>query len=234
MLKKRSGKKANAPGLEDLSRKAYHAIRKMLYHKELVPGQKIVYRGLTEKLDMSPTPIIQALKCLEFQGFVLRKPNCGYHIAPCSLEELEELFEMRELLEPSLIPAVAEQLNEDGLNLLKSALEAHRSASGTRSTERLFRNRDFHLTLASLSKKPNRIRILQNIFDLLFLKYGGNYLPVASLTSFDHEHHEIFDCVAAKKVKEAQKLLSAHTANVRERVISGYKQMIEDKNSLEF
>ncbi|OQX24259.1 MAG: hypothetical protein BWK80_21685 [Desulfobacteraceae bacterium IS3] len=59
-------------------------------------------------------------------------------------------------------------------------------------------------------------------------------LNIVSLTSFDREHHEIFDCVAAKKVKEAQKLLSEHTINVRKQVISGYKQMIEDKESLDF
>lgn len=189
------------------------------YHKELVPGQKIVYRELTEKLDMSPTPIIHALKLLEFKWLALRKPNCGYHIAPCSLEELEELFEMRELLEPSLIPAIAEHLDEEGLKLLKSAPEAHHSVAKTYSTERLFRNREFHLTLASLSRKPNRIRILQSIFDLLFLNYGDNYLPMNSLASFDHEHRKIFDCVAAKKVKEAQKLLSAHTVNIKKQVL---------------
>ena len=92
--------------LEDMSHKAFNDIRRMLYHKELVPGQKIVYRELKEKLSMSPTPIIQALKWLEIQGFAYHSPNRGYYIAPCSLEELEELFDIRQLLEPSLVPAV--------------------------------------------------------------------------------------------------------------------------------
>ncbi|QTA89607.1 GntR family transcriptional regulator [Desulfonema magnum] len=233
-MKQRSDKKARA-GLEDMSHKAYHAIRKMLYHKELVPGQKIVYRELTERLDMSPTPVIQALSWLEFQGLAFRKPNCGYYITPCSLEELEELFEIRELLEPSLIPAVIENLDEEGLEELKSALEAHRSAAkNVYSKERLFRNREFHLTLASLSKKHNRIRILQNIFDVLFLKYGGSYLSFSSLNAFNREHQKIYDCVAAKKIKEARKLLSKHTANVKEQIVSSYKQMIEEKHNLEF
>jgi len=90
---------------EDSSQIAYQGIRHMLYTKELVPGQKIAYRDLAEKLQLSPTPIIQALKWLELQGFVTHEANRGYYMAPFSLEEIEELYELRELVEPSLIPA---------------------------------------------------------------------------------------------------------------------------------
>ncbi len=216
--------------LEDMSHKAFNDIRRMLYHKELVPGQKIVYRELTEKLSMSPTPIIQALKWLEIQGLAYRKPNRGYYIAPCALEELEELFDIRELLEPALVPAAVENLDEDGLKDLKSSLEACRSAQNNiYMQERVFRNTEFHLTLASFSKKRNQIRILENIFDLLFLKYGGNYLPLSSLKSVNREHKMIFEYVKERKPKEAQKLLSKHTINVREQVVASYRRMLEER-----
>jgi DNA-binding GntR family transcriptional regulator len=231
-MNKGKGKKG---ALEDMSHKAFNDIRRMLYHKELVPGQKIVYRELKEKLSMSPTPIIQALKWLEIQGLAHRKPNSGYYIAPCTLEELEELFDLRQLLEPSLVPAAVENLDEDGLKELELSLEAYRSVeNNTYVKERLFRNREFHLTLASLSKKRNQIRILENIFDLLLLKYGGNYLPIPSLKSVNKEHKKIFEYVAARKPKEARKLLSKHTANVREQVVTSYRRMLEEKERPEF
>ncbi len=78
---------------EDSSQIAYQGIRHMLYTKELVPGQKIAYRDLAEKLQLSPTPIIQALKWLELQGFVTHEANRGYYMAPFSLEEIEELYD---------------------------------------------------------------------------------------------------------------------------------------------
>ena len=52
------------------TRKAYLGIRNMLFHSEIVPGQKISYRDLAERLGMSQTPVIQALKWLEFQQLV--------------------------------------------------------------------------------------------------------------------------------------------------------------------
>ena len=151
---------------EDSSQVAYHGIRRMLYAKELVPGQKIAYRDLAERLELSPTPIVQALKWLELQGFVLHEPNRGYSMAPFSLNEIEELYELRELIEPSLIPATIKRIDKKGLGELKVALQAHLSAEREYYLkERLFKNREFHMTLASLSGKetpdphtPERLR----------------------------------------------------------------------------
>lgn len=222
-------------GLADHSQKAYNGIRRMLYHKELVPGQKIAYRELAERLDMSPTPIIQALKWLEFEGFVRHEPNRGYFMRPFSLKELEEIYELRELLEPSLISSTIKQLDEEGKKLLKNALEAHLSAKREYYLkERLFKNTEFHMALASLSGKQTQLRLLRNTFDLLFLKYGGNYLPASSLSSVDQEHKDVFDYVISQDTKGAQALLLKHIRNVKKQVLVSLKKMLEEQEEEEF
>ena len=230
MTKERREKDTN--GL-DHSQQAYKGIRRMLYHKELVPGQKIAYRELAEQLHMSPTPIIQALKWLEIQGFVRHEPHRGYHIEPFSLEEVEEIYELRELLELSLLPVAIEHLDEEGIQQLESALKAHLSAVREfYLKERLFKNMEFHLALAALSRKETHLRILRNIFDLLFLKYGGNYLPIASLSSVDQEHQKIFDCVVSRDLKGAQAVLSQHISNVKRQVLQSLRQMLDEDEDL--
>jgi len=220
---------------EDSSQVAYQGIRRMLYAKELVPGQRIAYRDLAERLQMSPTPIIHALKWLELQGFVLHEPNRGYSMAPFSLQELEELYELRELIEPSLIPATVEHIDKKGLARLKVALDAHLSAEREfYLKERLFRNRDFHMTLASLSGRETQIRILQNVFDMLFLKYGGNYFPTASLTSTDQEHQEVYDAIALRSLERAQSVLKNHLTNVKVQVLSSVRKILAEQERSEF
>ena len=71
------------------TRKAYQGIRQMLFHNEIVPGQKIAYRDLAERLGMSQTPVIQALKWLEFQGLVRHERHRGYYTEPISIQEVE-------------------------------------------------------------------------------------------------------------------------------------------------
>jgi DNA-binding GntR family transcriptional regulator len=219
---------------EDRGQEAYQGLRRMLYSKELVPGQKIAYRELAERLQMSPTPIIQALKWLELQGYVRHEANRGYSMAPFSLREIEEIYELRELLEPSLVPAAVEHLDKRGIGQLKAALEAHRSAQREFFLkERLFKNKEFHLTLASLSGKETQIRMLQDVFDMLFLKYGGNYLPMASLQSVDEEHQQIYDCVVAREVKKTRSLLASHISSVKKQVLAGVRLMLAEQEKPE-
>jgi DNA-binding GntR family transcriptional regulator len=227
--------KTHAKDQEDSSQIAYQGIRRMLYSKELVPGQRIAYRDLAERLHLSPTPIIQALKWLELQGFVHHEPNRGYSMAPFSLKEMEELYELRELIEPSLVSATIQRIDKKGLSELKAALEAHLSAEREfYLKERLFKNREFHMTLASLSGKATQIRILQNVFEMLFLKYGGNYFPVSSLTSTDQAHQEIYDAVALRSLERAQSIVKNHITNVKIQVLSSVRKMLAEQERSEF
>ena len=227
--------KKKAPNIEmDHTQMAYQGIRRMLYHKELVPGQKVAYRELAERLGMSHTPIIQALKWLEIQGFVRHETHRGYFMEPFRLEEVEEIYELRELLEPSLLSDAMGQLDANGEKKLKAALDAHRSADReSYLKERLFKNREFHLSLAALSGKQTQVRLLQNIFDVLFLKYGGNYLPGKSLDSVDQEHQKIFDCVVSGNLKGAKAVLRRHIRNVKKQVLTSYRRMLEEKEGPE-
>ena len=109
-----------------------------------------------------------------------------------------------------------ERMDAKALAELKSALEAHRSAQReSYLKERLFKNKEFHLTLASISGKETQMRILQNLFDILFLKYGGNYLPVSSLQSVDEEHQQIYDCIVRKDAKKARSIIAGHVSSVK-------------------
>ncbi len=215
---------------EDHSLKAYHGIRRMLYLKEIVPGQKIPYRELAERLKMSPTPIIQALKWLELQGFVRHEPNRGYYMTPFSIEEVEEIFDVRLLIEPSLIKYTTRMLGSDGIKELKRALVEHRSAQRDYFfAERLFKNRKFHLTLASFSGKDLQVNILERIFDLLLLKYGGNYLPISSLDSVDEEHQEIVNHIINGNWEKARDVMKRHIRNVKKQVLKSLKIIFEEK-----
>jgi DNA-binding GntR family transcriptional regulator len=231
----RHKKGANSNNQEDHSQKAYQGIRRLLYNKELVPGQKIPYRELAERLEMSPTPIIQALKWLEIEGFVLHKPNRGYYMTPFSLQEVEEIYELREIIEPSLLTETVKRLDKKGIKQLKASLDAHLSAEREfYLKERFFKNTDFHLTLASLSGRKTQIRVLRHVFDLLLLKYGGNYIPIGSMDVMDRDHQKTFECAVSGDVKGAKATLSKHIGNVKKEVLKGFKRALEEKEEFVF
>jgi len=220
---------------EDHTLKAFNGIRNMLFHNEIAPGQKIVYTDLAKRLDMSPTPVIQALKWLEFQGIVRREPNRGYFTEPISLKEVQEIYEMRELLELSLLPKIINNLDESGIRTLKQALEEHRNASSrVYLNERLLKDMDFHLTLASLSGCTVQQKILKDLFDLLYLKYRGSVLFVNFMDTVDKAHRDIFDAVTRRNIESARAVLSAHITEVKQHVLEGLSRMIAEKEDSVF
>lgn len=222
-------RKKKAPAT-DHTQKAYQGLRRMFFLNEIVPGQKISYRDLAERLEMSPTPIIQALKRLEFQGLVRHEPNRGYYTEEISLQEVEEAYELRELIETSLIPRIIERIDDDGLRKLEEALGAHaRAASGHSLNERLLADMAFHLALADLSGCRVQRRTLGHLFDLLYLKYRGNMLFVTSMEAPGQEHRLIFDSIRRRNAKEARQHLSRHILNVKEHALLSLRQRLTEK-----
>lgn len=216
---------------EDYTQEAYMGIRKMFFHNEIIPGQKISYRDLAERLNMSSTPIIQALKRLEFQGFVRHEPNRGYYTEKISLKEITEIYDFRELIEVALLPATIMHITDQGLQKLKKALDSHLTAvRDIYLKERLMKDMEFHLTLAELSQCTLQVNTLKHLFDLLYLKYRGNILFVTPMERVDDEHSKLYDFIANKDSDKACQILKQHISNVKHHAVVSIQRMIEEKS----
>lgn len=210
--------------------KAYNGIRNMLFHNEIIPGQKLGIQDLAERLGMSQTPVIQALKWLEFQNLVHHVPNRGYFMAPINLQEVEEIYELRELIELALLPRTIERLDESGTQTLKTALQDHLDAAKTVYLyDRLSKDMEFHLTLARLSGALVQARMLSNLFDLLYLKYGGNVLFITSMDSADKDHQELFEAILGGDLNRAEATLAGHILRVKNHVLESLEMMQQAK-----
>ena len=213
------------------TRKAYLGIRNLMLHNELAPGQKIAYRDLAERLGMSQTPIIQALKWLEFQQLVRHEPNRGDFTAPIDSKDVEDIYAGRETLELSQLPTIIRTIDRKGIQILRDAFEAHLKASREiYLAERLNRDMEFHLTLAQLSGNQVHCKILKDLFDLLYLKYSSNVLFSTSMESADADHQALFDSIADGDLKSARRTLSRHIRRVREHVLKGLRKITDAKN----
>ncbi len=220
---------------EDFTQEAYMGIRKMFFLNEIIPGQKISYGDLANRLGMSTTPIIQALKRLEYQGLVRHEPNRGYYTENTSLKEITEIYEFRELIEISLLPKIIKRIDEHGLKILKKALNAHLDAvRDIYLKDRLLKDMEFHLVLAELSGCKIQINTLKSLFDLLYLKYRGNILFVTPMEEVDSEHTKLYEYIAAANLRGAIQILKQHISNVKKHAIISIERINAEKqlNSL--
>jgi DNA-binding GntR family transcriptional regulator len=71
----------------------------MIFRQELSPGQRLIYRDLSLKLNISQTPVVTALNRLEQEGFLICESFRGFYIKPIDIQEAWDLFGVREALE---------------------------------------------------------------------------------------------------------------------------------------
>lgn len=227
-LEKKTADRGLTGGVVVQTQKAYEGIRKLLFHNEIVPGQKISYRDLSERLGMSQTPVIQALKWLEFQQLVRHEPHRGYYTASINLQEVGEIYDLRKLIELDLLKTSFKELDDAKIKRLKRALDAHLKASRDEYLyDRLLKDTEYHLTLASLSACVVQQQTLKNLFDLLYLKYGGKFLFSLSMENADTDHLNLFERIEKKDLKGATKVLSNHIQNVKKHVLRSVAQMLD-------
>ena len=225
MTQTKKGKAAGSDGSH--TQIAYEGIKHLLFINEISPGQKISYRQLAERLGMSLTPVIQALKHLEFQGLVRYEPNKGYSTEPMSMQEVQEIYDMRELIEMSLLPDVINNLSEDGIKKLQSLLNIKEgSDEESYLNEQIMKDREFHLTLASLSGRKIQVQMLQHLFDLLYLKYRGSLLFIRSKDPVGSQHQKIFDAVVSHDVEDARNALKEHFIRIKSQALKAFGRMI--------
>lgn len=86
------------------------------------PGMRISQQELAEELEVSRTPLREALQRLANEGLVLSKTNRGMQVAPASLTDVEESYYLRLLVEPPIIAPIAPSVTEADIKVMEHAL----------------------------------------------------------------------------------------------------------------
>jgi DNA-binding GntR family transcriptional regulator len=207
--------------------KAYRGICQMLFNDQITPGQKIGYEDLASNLGMSTTPVIHALKWLEFKGIVSHEPNKGYFVNESSINEVREIYESRLVLEVSLVPFAVEELDESGLEAMAQALEGHNAAVAEGNYyKRLMTDKHFHLTLASLAKRSIQFKLLGELFDLLLLKYSKSLILFSIMETSQHEHARICELLKQRAALDLQDALTDHLLRTKQSILKGLDTLL--------
>ncbi len=214
----------------DLARKAYLGIRQMLFYNEIMPGQKIKYQDLANRIGVSITPVIHALKWLEFKNIVRHEPNRGYFVNEVSLQEIKEIYDTRLLLEVSLVPEIIDRAQKKSIRRVQKFQRAYQTAVADENYYgRLMTDMEFHLALAAISHCRIQLKMLQELFDILLLKYTRNLVLLGIMDSSLHEHARIFQCLERGDRDGLQAALTTHLDHVRSHITQGFKRMFVRK-----
>ena len=170
------------------------------------PGTLYSAPSLAEEIGISTTPVREALLDLSRSGLVVPMRNRGFRVAGTSLDELNNLFAMRELLERFAVTTLAERTPPDAPGLRRMADAIAAAVEREDVPAYVDADRAFHEELVTQAGNP----LLMEMRDAMRL-YGidstaGRKRQSASVA----EHHALVDLAAAGKADEAAALMSRH------------------------
>jgi len=149
-------------GRKSLREHAYDELRARIVGLELAPGTRLIERDLAEELDVSRIPLREAMQRLQQDGLVVVVPRQGAIVSPFTVDDVRDLFDVRESLEVLAARLAAERANEDGLKTLTAQLDTARRATKRGDKPAIAAaNAGFHTIIVGLAANPLLASILK-------------------------------------------------------------------------
>jgi phosphonate utilization transcriptional regulator len=194
-------------------------IEQLILRGELAIGQRINETDLALRFGMSRGPIREALRALEESRLVRSEKNRGVFVREVSVDEADEIYDVREALDQLVGQRVAERATPDQLRDLEAVVAAMDGATGTHDVKTYHAlNLKFHDMLvdyagnARLTESYRQLTKGLLLFRLRGLQDGGGF--AVSNT----EHKTVLDAVAARDSARAGRLLRRHAVESRARM----------------
>jgi DNA-binding GntR family transcriptional regulator len=189
------------------------AIRQDITSGKLAPGSWIVQDTLAEQFGMSRIPIREALKTLEAEEYITYVPHSGYRVAKLGLEDLTEVFVLRDMLEEALIRDAMPRVVDETVEAMRLEMaEMDRGAAETDLIAVGMANRRFHLLTFEASRMARTKRIVTQLWNTADA-YRPLYSHLMDLSKVNSEHVLMVDAMAARDVEKMVALNHEHRAH---------------------
>ena len=188
--------------------------REAIQSSVLKPGQRLMEIQLAEALGVSRTPVREAMRELEMEGFVIMIPRRGTYVSDLSLKDITQVFEIRTVMEELAASLAAVRITEEELAELERILVM---ISGyireNNQADFLKADVQFHQILYEASRNKWLIEIINNLRDHLMRFRSISTLYPGRLAQTWEEHRQLVEAIASHNVEKAKKVAVLHMAN---------------------
>lgn len=205
------------PDLSDLSantRQTAHeyvreVLRRSILNGDLIGGSRLVQAELAATLDVSTTPVREALRDLASEGLVRFDPHRGAVVTELDGDDLNDIYEIRRIIEPEAMRQSAPHVNEKLLVQLRKLHQ--RMIDDPHSASFVDLNRIFHLAIYEAGTSSRMLSIIRSLEDAAVMYIGAALKNVSGLREAAiHDHSQILAALEAGDTEAAVAAISHH------------------------
>ena len=207
-------------GASSLTERVYGLLRSEILTCALEPGRELSEAELATRFDVSKTPVREALATLRSEGFIRTFPRRGYQVAPITFGDMNELFELRTILEAGAAELASTRITDEDLDDLATLADVVYDRDEQPSLKRFIEaNRDFHTAIGRASGNLRLANQLVRTIDELerFFYLGARLRDVSGETKSDHD--QIVDVLRRRDGPAARSIMIHHNEVTRQGLI---------------
>lgn len=208
--------------------KTYEYLKSGIFSGRFTSGERLTEEHLAEELGVSRTPVREALHKLEQDGLIEPLESRGFCIPRDSAEEIEDLFELRTVLEGYTLKIICERITEEQIAMLEGIVNKADDALKRKRIEEVFHwNTQFHDTLHSLVADKRRFHSLivnMRKYVLRYRKDTLQYLGAAKRAS--DGHRQIILSLKLKDPDLCERVMRIHIRQSKEDALQTNREVM--------
>ncbi len=207
-----------------LRQKLYHRIKHEIITGVLKPAEPLSESDLSERYEVSGTPVREALTSLQRDQLVEYVPNRGFMVAPISIRDVQEIYEARVFFESIFLRLAIQRITEAEYKALEETQQVSYNLNDPASVDRYFQaNYTFHMTIAEASRNSRLIVHYQSLLDeaqrLIYMDMkNNNVLPI-----WHQSHGKLIQAIRDKDEAGGIRALEEIMDNGKRRILGGYQ-----------
>ncbi|MDA8210647.1 MAG: GntR family transcriptional regulator [Clostridia bacterium] len=209
----------------------FESLREAIINGHLKPGERLMEIQLADEMGVSRTPVREAIRKLELEGFVVMIPRKGAYVAGISLKDIADVFEIRAALESLAAALAAERITEDELEALERSLVKVAECTEANDLDSLITvDTDFHDILYKASRNDRLVQIVSNLreqiqrFRMTSLSHPGRMKDALE------EHRKLVEALSERNVELARTLAREHIENAENSMLDVIRTKEDGKN----
>ncbi|MEW9673973.1 GntR family transcriptional regulator [Ammoniphilus sp. 3BR4] len=202
------------------------ALREAILKGKFEPGERIVQEEIANSLGVSRMPVREALRKLEAEGLIQIEPNRGAVVKPLSLEDIEEIYLLRSVLEKMAVEESLKKIQKQDIVEMESLVTIMDQVDEVDYF--ISTNIEFHRLLMKHCTKKRLLSFINTLWN--GFPQQTPHLLENQMKKSNQEHREILEAVKENEVQKAAELVSNHVQRTGDALVRYIKNDLKDKN----
>lgn len=208
---------------------AAEMIRQAIVDGRLAPGQRLTEERLARELGISRTPVREALKVLQSEGLVDAAPNRSATVRAYDRDDLEDMYQLRALLEGFAARRAAARLSEAQLLALRASCERFEAMSADDDLRELVKeNFVFHNTILEAAGSSRLAGMVRQVVEMPLVYRSYVWYSQEQTRISQHYHRQITRALERRDAERAELVMKEHVLEARDVLIAH----VEDERAL--